>query len=326
MILRGWNQHLFINEWNEHKGKAIITALIIMIPFLWSFYVLVTEPYTAITLPYFIGGDLGVLLADFPQGIPLLDSVYYVMEQIPTLLFIVAIGITFFGSSLFAKGRRKKTLEFALALPMTRRQIVINKWLFGVLVIVIAHVLTTILFTLLSFVERVHITQYEIWALFVNVLPVYLLIFSLAFVVSVICNYATLSFVSAVMVMYSPVIFIVGTQFIYEHIERLINLINGLHVIQHEAIKWITLPHYLIPIEERYPFLTDYLRWTFLWIETIVMLVLTVVLLGFSIIFFNRNSVDRNKRLFQFKWATALFLLGVITIVAVLFGQMYSVY
>ncbi|MBU3184768.1 ABC transporter permease subunit [Clostridium estertheticum] len=132
------NKALFYKEWINVKWITILTIVILL--FYKAYGVMTLLNQNKMYMKY-----NGVIRTDkwFNEGLYGGSSYYFVMVFVVIILAII----------LFVGEKTSETEGFIVSMPFTRKEIMLNKWLVGVVSLLISFIVTYILLSLLYFVN-----------------------------------------------------------------------------------------------------------------------------------------------------------------------------
>lgn len=268
------NRALLWKEWQQNRWLFLAAALL-MSP-LYPIFDYLTRQSSPVTATQIWQRRIGWYGTHFPE-----------------FIWLKAVVVLLIGIALLASERRSNTIEFLAAAPVSRREIVVTKYLVGVAFVVIAQLLSFLMLACVSLFNDADVMAPASW--YVGTTIVLLTIFSVSFF----CATVTGNFLSAtglaVLVSYGPLF--------------LLSMYNNLMIgflqdrdwyqyIRWELFRWVenlTLFTYLGGERSSLHLLYEGQGWLLLRMTPIC-----IIALALSVICFEKNSFEKNGQWLMF--------------------------
>ena len=127
------NKALFYKEWINVRWITLLTIVILLFFKVYGFISILNENERYMNHQGGFNNNVW-----FNNGLYVMQAYYYVMIFVVILLAII----------LFAGDKNSETQGFIASMPFTRKEIILNKWIIGVLSLLISFIISYILFSL----------------------------------------------------------------------------------------------------------------------------------------------------------------------------------
>ncbi|MBU9714784.1 ABC transporter permease subunit [Evansella tamaricis] len=265
-------------------------------------------------LPFFIMLSIGSWqeqvehFSQFPDSeFTLYEYEVYNIFSVGIFPFLVVIGIIFFAGLLIGVERNTRRMDFTFSLPFSRREIFMAKWLYGILVIFVFHLINfSIAYVILWQSEFNYALSFvNLTEIYFAPIFVFLLFFSFAMFIGTIAG----EMITQVALTFIFSIFPVGVFFLLHGFLELHLNTHFLYIP--EWVGKVTLFFYLFeitsqPINLFFP---------------ISGIILFTVL---SLILYERNNIEHNGEFLIFKVLHPIFLIGITICFSLLGGIIVS--